>query len=74
MSELSEQIDDVLILFETIKRSISQKNPEFYERWKAGGFLIDDGIISMYPSLSAFVDEDGDDEDYDEDESEDDIG
>lgn len=35
--------------FENFKRVLKRNDPSTYERWKAGGFLIDDNVVSMYP-------------------------
>jgi hypothetical protein len=38
-------------MYEDLKRELRRRNPREFERWKAGGFLIDSDIISMYPTL-----------------------
>ena len=50
-----EKIANILELFEEVKREIQKVNASFYERWKAGGFLIDSSICSMYPSIADAV-------------------
>jgi hypothetical protein len=49
MASLTEDIE---ALYLKIKEEVRYKNPQFYERWKAGGFLIDEDIMCMYPCLS----------------------
>jgi hypothetical protein len=50
------KIEELLDLYNEIKRDIKHKDKHFYERWKAGGFLIDNDIISMYPNIESFLD------------------
>lgn len=50
-SELLEDINDCMHKFNTIKNEIRRDFPGLYERWKAGGFLVDEDIISMYPNM-----------------------
>ena len=75
-NELREKTAELYSLFEDIKREIRQKDPSAYEQWKAGGFLVDEGIISMYPALQTVADNvaDAGDDQYDEDDDEDDVG
>lgn len=49
---LSELIDNVYADWDLIKRLIKEKDPLLYERWKAGGYLVDEDVLSMYPCLS----------------------
>lgn len=55
---LADKIDEFLCLYNEIKDEIRQKDKWFYERWKAGGFLVDEDIISMYPHIGQFVEDD----------------
>lgn len=69
------QIQKLLDLFEQVKREVKNENPNFYERWKAGGFILDSNIVSMYPSLEEYdeplydEEEDEYDEEYEDDEN-----
>jgi len=67
-----EEIDLFCDLYDRIKREIRLKNPHFYERWKAGGFLVDNHVVSMYPVITEILDDLVVDEstDIDEDEPE----
>jgi len=47
-----EKIAKIMDLFNEVKIEIRNANESFYERWKAGGFLVDPNVHSMYPSLS----------------------
>lgn len=51
MSELRADYDELMDLFLKFKKTVRRRNPHLYERWKAGGFLIDNDVVSMYPSL-----------------------
>lgn len=44
-------------LYNELKQEVRRKAPYLYERWKAGGFLVDADIMSMYPHLGRVVDE-----------------
>ncbi len=58
-----EELDLFCDLYDRIKREIKQKEPQFYERWKAGGFLIDGDVVSTYPIITEILDELEDEED-----------
>lgn len=70
MGDLQKNIYELLDLYQDVKNEIRRTEPDFYELWKAGGFLIDPDIISMYPCLEKILDRlNGDeDEDYEGDE------
>jgi hypothetical protein len=38
--------------YQDFKRLVRDRSPLLYEQWKAGGFLVDDDIISYYPSAT----------------------
>jgi hypothetical protein len=42
--------------YKSIKQFIKDYAPEEYERWKAGGSLVDDNVYSMYPSIGPTFD------------------
>lgn len=50
-------------------KSAAKEMPHLYERWKAGGFLVDTDIVSMYPNAEEVIGElmDNIDEDEEED-------
>jgi hypothetical protein len=52
---ITEQYDELMGLFENIKREVKTKNPNEYERWKAYGFQLDDTFVSMGPNLGEIV-------------------
>lgn len=56
LSKLMEESDRLLDSFEEIKRITREYDKHLYERWKAGGFLIDDNVVSMYPTVRDVVD------------------
>ena len=64
---MRKKLEAMLDLYADLKREIRRANPNLYEQWKAGGFLVDDDILSMYPDITTVVDRlEGDDEDSDE--------
>jgi hypothetical protein len=69
MDGMREQFDEMMGLYQAIKRKIRQLDPHLYERWKAGGFIVDKDIVSMYPDLGSVV-EDLEAEEYPADERE----
>ncbi len=68
MTDLQHKIDELLCLYSAVKEEIRRTDKSLYERWKAGGFLVDDDIVSMYPALAEVSDSLPEDEDEDEDE------
>lgn len=54
--ELFEMYEEMIVLYVNIKRAIQNNDPHLYERWKAGGFIIDPDIISMYPDMGKVID------------------
>lgn len=65
---LSEKFEKLLELYEEIKRDVRFRDKYLYEQWKAGGFLVDSDIISMYPNLEKVVEQLGDEKDEEEEE------
>jgi hypothetical protein len=65
---LRELVDDVYGAWDQIKREIRQLDPHLYEQWRAGGFLVDEDVMSMYPSLSTVIEKLGLDESEEENE------
>jgi hypothetical protein len=53
--ELQKQCDELYCLYNDIKNEVRRLNPHLFEKWKAGGFLIDTDIMSMYPHLESVV-------------------
>ena len=53
---------------EKLKNLLKDKNRHLYERWKAGGFIVDTNIVSMYPNAQDVIEQlqDEDEDDYDE--------
>jgi hypothetical protein len=67
---MREKFEQMMALYEELKREVRRRDPHAYERWKAGGFLVDNEILSMYPALEEVVDRLNYDEDDDEEEEE----
>lgn len=65
---MRKKLEALLDLYADLKEQIRRADAHLYERWKAGGFLVDDDIMSMYPSLSEVVDTLDGEEDEEEDE------
>lgn len=61
----AKQIADSLAIgLNVIKCRVKRIDKHLYERWKAGGFLVDDDIVSMYPNMSEVVESIDDDDEY----------
>jgi len=71
---LKERIENLVGEYMEIKREIRQINPRFYERWKAGGYLIDEDIICMYPNINDILDTLPDTEDEEDEDEGDECG
>lgn len=65
---LTKKLQEMMGLFDEIKREVEERDPHLYERWKASGFAVDGGFVSMYPAIEEVVEQLGDEEDEDEDE------
>ena len=57
MEESQQLIEALINRYQKVKHIIQQEDPDFYEQWKAGGFLIDSDIVSMYPCLEDYLEE-----------------
>lgn len=70
MDYLQERFDKMMSLYEELKYEIQQSDKHLYEQWKAGGFIVDDDVMSMYPNMqkciNTLVDRRYDDETDDE--------
>ena len=49
--DVKQQMEQCLDFMLNFKRLVSEINPHLYERWKAGGFMVDSNIISHYPNV-----------------------
>ena len=54
--ELKSLFDDFMRDFRYFKDFIKSTNRAAYENWKAGGFLVDKDIISMYNTMEQAFD------------------
>ena len=52
---MEDTLDQFLCLYEQLKGEIRSRDPHLYDCWKAGGFIVDDNIVSMYPNISEVV-------------------
>ena len=51
IDELQEDLENFVERYEHLKSLICSLDPEWYEQWKAGGYLVDSDILSMYPNI-----------------------
>lgn len=65
---LKQRMERLIELYHEVKQEIRLQDKHLYERWKAGGYLVDSDIISMYPSLESIFStmEDADDDEEDD--------
>lgn len=54
-NELADSCQSLVDIYCKLKAFIRRKDPFLYERWKAGGFRVDESVNSMYPSLAEVV-------------------
>lgn len=64
--ELLEMVNEFGDLYDRFKAFIKEYDSHEYERWKAGGFLVDQNIVSMYPNMLDILDTIADDLDEQE--------
>lgn len=69
-SEIHECYNELLESFEFIKEYVRRSDRHLFERWKAGGFLVDTSIVSQYPNIEEVMESLGTDDYEDEDEEE----
>lgn len=55
MSELMESYIRLMEEYNFLKHEVRRKDKRLYEQWKAGGFIVDTDILSMYPCLETVV-------------------
>lgn len=49
--QLEEAFSQLICAYSVIKNIVKKSDTHLFERWKAGGFLVDTTIVSMYPNL-----------------------
>ena len=49
--KINELVDQLYCDFDQIKRIVKEKDKHLYDRWAAGGFLIETNLVSMYPNI-----------------------
>lgn len=54
-TELREMYHQMMSLYCDIKREVKSLDSLTYERWKAGGFLVDEDVVCMYPNLGKTI-------------------
>lgn len=50
--EVTQSYEVMMKAYNAFKKLIRSKDKHLFERWKAGGYIIDDDIISMYPNAT----------------------
>jgi len=68
MSSLTDKVDELIEIFNEVKGEVRRRDDLLYERWKASGFLVDSGIISMYPNIEQVVERLEEEEDFEDEE------
>lgn len=53
--DLQQSLEEINNGMEYIKRICKENDKNLYERWKAGGFIVDTNIVSMYPNVDEVV-------------------
>lgn len=52
---MRETYEQLMELFDELKREIRLADRLLYERWKAGGFIVDPDILSVYPDIGKVI-------------------
>lgn len=52
MNELTEAYEQLSEAFEAFRHLVQCTDKHLYERWKAGGFIVSEDIMSMYPNIT----------------------
>ncbi len=74
MSIFREAYENLMEAYQSFKNELRHKDKHEFERWKAGGYIVDEDILSMYPNATKVFEslegdgEEEDEEDLDEDE------
>jgi hypothetical protein len=62
---MQKRFEEMMELYNELKQEIRHKDKHLYERWKAGGFIVDEDIVSMYPHMGEVVESlDCEDDEY----------
>jgi hypothetical protein len=70
--EITEEfVSDFMDRYELIKEHIRRTNTRAYDRWKAGGFIVDHSVASYYPTLLQTVEDVGYEGEEEEEEDDD---
>lgn len=48
---MNKKLQKLLDLYQELKQFVQTNDKHLFERWKAGGFLIDENIVSSYPNI-----------------------
>lgn len=56
MNSVEQAYANLCNSFEFLKKTIRTEDKNLYEQWKAGGFLVDENVVSMYPNIHEVYD------------------
>lgn len=73
-SDIQQTLSEFMDLYYELKQYIKTEYPYLFERWKAGGFTIDNDVLTMYPTLEQCVDAIAEDEPVNSEDENDDDG
>ncbi len=54
--ELNDAYNKLSDAYNDFKEIVKTRDKYLFERWKAGGFLVDNDIMSMYPNAEEVFD------------------
>lgn len=49
--EMQDMFNNFIRDYKSIQQFVKDYNKQVYEQWKAGGFLVEDDLSEMYPSI-----------------------
>lgn len=70
VNETQKMYHEMMCLYGKLKHLVKTENRRLYEQWKAGGFIIDPDILSMYPCLEEVIEKITEDTEEEEEEDE----
>lgn len=55
--DLQDNVCEFMDLYVLLKEKIRRMDLHLFARWKAGGFIVDENILSMYPHIGQVVEQ-----------------
>ncbi len=49
--DMENMVKNWIFDYRSIKEFIKDYDKDMFDKWAAGGFIVDDSIVSMYPNM-----------------------